>query len=271
VEIFWRDESNGVEYKCSVLDLPNWAYSYALALYRTHEKNPSPESEANANDALTTAFKRFPSVLEDLLVRNEVDLTSRSLQTDWPSVIGFARAHKSELSNQIAKEFSADPVLKARISQSFETVARIFVHQNFKLWSADHVLKWCFRNLESLKEDGVDVESVPLVSPAIIRYERSDTSDYVDRFQTMPADAVHLDPALVAHAQNIDPNRPRLVQRGARGGHQQDDFAFGANQQGLAFAGRPTQEIDPDLPLLEIFWRSALPWAHVEGVPPPPR
>jgi hypothetical protein len=242
-----------------------------LALYRIHEKKPSLESETRANDALRMAFKRFPSILEDLLVKNEVDLTGRSFQTDWPSVLGFARAHASELSNQISKKYSSDPVLKARISQSSETVARIFVQQNFKLWSADHVRKWCFRNMQNLKECNIDVESVPQVSPAVIRYERSEPSDYEDRFQTMPADAVPLDPALVAQAQNIDPNRPRLMQRGARGGRHQDDFAFAANQQGLAFAGPPTQQIDPDWPLLEILWRSALPWAHVEGVPPPPR
>jgi hypothetical protein len=34
------------------------------------------------------------------------------------------------------------------------------------------------------------------------------------------------------------------------------------------FLGPATEIIDPDLPLLELFWRSALPWAHVEGVPP---
>ena len=34
------------------------------------------------------------------------------------------------------------------------------------------------------------------------------------------------------------------------------------------FLGPPTTIIDPDLPLLEVFWRSVLPWARVEGVPP---
>ena len=34
------------------------------------------------------------------------------------------------------------------------------------------------------------------------------------------------------------------------------------------FFGPATTIIDPDLPLLEVFWKSALPWARVEGVPP---
>ena len=214
------------------------------------------------------AFKRFPLVLEDLLHKNEVDIKGRSFQNDWPSALDFAKSHATQLSDLLSKAHSGDPVLKARISQSCDTIAHIFVHQNYKLWSSDNVLRWCCKNLQQLKESNVDLECIPQASPAAIRYERAEASDYEDRFQTLPADAVPLDPGLLAHAQIVDINRRRMMQRVPRGGMNQEHLAFAANQQ--AFAGPPTQEIDPDWPLLEVFWRSALPWAHVEGVPPPP-
>jgi hypothetical protein len=144
------------------------------------------------------------------------------------------------------------------------------VNQNFKLWSSDAILKWLYINLHELKEFENTEAIVPL-SPAIMRYIRNDPSDYDDKFQTMPADANPLDPALVAHALNVDPNRPRFMQRMPRGGGVAEELDFPGNREGAGLAGPPTQMIDPDWPLLEVLWRSALPWAHVEGVPPPPR
>ena len=48
------------------------------------------------------------------------------------------------------------------------------------------------------------------------------------------------------------------------GGAGVEELELGGNQS--LFAGPPTERIDPDWPLLEIFWRSALPWAYVDGV-----
>jgi hypothetical protein len=42
-------------------------------------------------------------------------------------------------------------------------------------------------------------------------------------------------------------------------------------QVGHVFGGPPTGIVDPDWPIAEVFWRSLLPWNHVEGVPPPRR
>ena len=104
-----------------------------------------------------------------------------------------------------------------------------------------------------------------------MRYARCDPSDYEDKIQTMPADANPLDPQMVAHAMTIDTTRPRFMQRIPRaGGGIADEFEM-MNQNGAVLAGTPTEIIDPDWPMLEVFWRSMLPWAHVEGVPPPRR
>ena len=272
VSVFYQDEgSDSGGYECELLGLPNWSYSYALALYRINENQPSPDSEEKANIAIKTALSRFPSIVEQLLVKNEVNTSGRSFQTDWPSILGYATDRAKEVLSALSGAAS-DPVVRACTSQAYETIARIFVHQNFKLWSSDSVLKWVYRNLHELKESE-NKESIISLSPAIMRYTRCDLSDYDDKFQTLPAEANPLDPALVAHALNVDPNRPRFVQRMQRGGGgfgEEADFGAG-NFQGEILAGAPTQMVDPDWPLLEVFWRSALPWAHVEGVPPPPR
>ena len=85
----------------------------------------------------------------------------------------------------------------------------------------------------------------------------------------MPADFNPLDPAPVSQALIVDPNLP--CQRMRRGGGAAEQLDFAGNREGAFLAGPPTQMIDLDWPLLEVLWRSALPWAHAEGVPPPTR
>jgi len=271
IRLHYRDDSVDDGYECGLLDMPNWAYSYALALYRLNRNAPSDTSETNAHAAMKHAISRFPSVLEELLVQNDVNTAGRSFQTDWPSVLGFARDRAEQVKNRLTDAAAADPVVRACTSQAYDLIVRIFVHQNFKLWSPDAVLSWAYKNLKELKEDPDEV--CPL-QPAIMRYARCDPSDYEAKFQTMPADANPLDPGLVAHAMTIDTNRPRFMQRvGRGGGGMPDELAMmaGLNQQGAVLAGPPTEMVDPDWPILEVFWRSFLPWAHVEGVPPPRR
>lgn len=212
-----------------------------------------------------------------ILERNEINVNGRSFQTDWPSVLTFVDILVSQSQHVLSDAAKSDPVIRACTSQACETMVRIFVQQNYKLWSSVSVLKWVYDNLQHLKESNVgkeDTLAVPL-SPAIMRYARCDPSDYEDKVQTMPVDANPLDRNAVALALVVDVNRPRLLQRMPRGGDadrfgQQPEIAFGAGN-GFMIAGPPTQNIDPDLPLLEVFWRSALPWNHVEGVPPPAR
>jgi hypothetical protein len=239
-----------------------------MALFRSKDNQQSPHSESKANEAIKSAMRRFPSVLQHLLTKNEVNVTGRSFQTDWPSVLAYASDLAKQAQNALSDAAAADPVVRACTSQACETIVHIFVRQNFKLWSSDAVLQWLYRNLLEMKESE-DVEVTKPLSPALMRYARCDPSDYDDKFQTMPADANPLDAGTVAHALNVDPNRPRLMQRMPRGGA--DELELAANRRAAAFAGPPTQAIDPDWPLLEVFWRSALPWAHVEGVPPPRR
>ena len=68
----------------------------------------------------------------------------------------------------------------------------------------------------------------------------------------------------------------RRFLRNARGQQQQqqrleDELLFGGagnNAVRPALLGPPTHIIDLDLPMLEIFWRSLLPWNSIEIVRP---
>jgi Transcriptional repressor TCF25 len=242
-----------------------------------HQLNPTQETKEKADDAVQVAICKFPTVVGQILEKNEINVTSRSLRTDWPSVIGFVDRLITECQNILSDAARSDPVVRACTSQACETMVRIFVQQNFKLWSSESVLKWVFDNLLHLKvnNDGREESLAIPLSPAIMRFARCEPADYDDRFQTMPADANPLDPGVVAHALIVDVNRPRLLHRMPRGGADmrrlgEPEIQFGAGN-GLMIAGPPTHNIDPDSPLLEIFWRSAMPWNHVDGVPPPAR
>jgi hypothetical protein len=278
VYVTYRDDENPDGFECSLLDLPNWSYSYALALFRLHESNPTDDTKERANCTIRTALCKFPTVVGQILEKNEINVKGRTFQTDWPSVLDFVDFLVSQSQNILSDAARSDPVIRACTSQACETMVRIFVQQNYKLWSSGSVLKWVYDNLHHLTDSNTGKEdslTIPL-SPAIMRFARCDPSDYEDKFQTMPADANPLDRNAVAQALVVDVNRPRLLQRMPRGGDAdmrrfgEPEIAFGAGN-GLVIGGPPTHGIDPDLPLLEVFWRSALPWNHVEGVPPPNR
>jgi Transcriptional repressor TCF25 len=129
--------------------------------------------------------------------------------------------------------------------------------------------------------------------PALMRYAKFQLSDFISNVAVLqlPGDVMNaqdniIDPGMLAHAMVIDPRRPRFRrfmdrERGGGGmggrGHDFDDgdddlFAELQQQQRLFqhFGGPPRGIVDPDWPALEVFWRSFLPWNHVDGVAPPP-
>jgi Transcriptional repressor TCF25 len=139
-----------------------------------------------------------------------------------------------------------------------------------------------------------DSSTPPRLYPALMRYAKFHLSDFISSVAVLqlPGDVMNaqdniIDPGMLAHAMVIDPRRPRFRrfigrQRGGGGlggggqEHFDDDdgawFAELQQQQRLfqQFGGPPGGIVDPDLPAMEVFWRSFLPWNHVDGVPPPP-
>ena len=231
----FRDSESQEQLGCQILDLPNWGFSYALALFNLYSDTTQSEkyTEEQINKALKTAICRFPFVVGQLLAKNGIDATSRSFRTDWPAALKYLDELEREFEKVHYETYSSDTVTRSRILQVYGNMAKIFVQQNFKLWSSSKVLTWVYNNLIALRDERKDGDSIKVrpLSPAIIRYINSDPTDFEDKFQTMPADANPFDPNVVALALNVDPNRRRLVQRNPR--HAGANFM---DENGNAFA-----------------------------------
>jgi hypothetical protein len=269
ITLHYRDESSREEYCGDLLELPNWAYSYALTLYRLSQANQDGATD-KCDEALQSAIRKFPAIVEELLIKNEVDVTGRSMRSDWPTVLRHLRTY---CHNPVESE-NYNPITQHAARQASDLITKLFVQRSHALWNRDDILTWLYRNCTSLfsGENVARLSRVPL-SPSLIRYARCDPADYEDRFQTLPMDANPLDPGLLAPALAVDPNRRRFLRRpDMPAPHEEEaDLGLFPGQRGVAIGGPPTHLIDPDSPMLEVLWRSMLPWNHVDGVPPPRR
>lgn len=285
IQIWYREEKS---YQCELRTLPNWAYSYALALFQLHrlldltayeDTSESEDAKLKADRAIQMALNRFPNVVGQLLSRLEVDTTGRSFRRDWVSVLDVAASRSRQLSRHWHADCDNAVVLSATL-QTCELVTKIFVHQSAKLWSEEEVLQWLYDNLTTLQSKSGADERPPPPNPAVMRYAGVDPADYDNKVQMLPEDANIVNPVFLEHAMIMHPNLPRFVRRQARRQGQGDELAdhdrndLDANGNRLdrgRFLGPPTQIVNPDWPMLEVFWRSILPWNRVEGIPPPRR
>jgi hypothetical protein len=289
ITINWEDDLTSRHHKCPLLQLPNWAFSYAMALYRLSRKE-------EADEALKTALETFPMVLPKLLEMNKVNVQARSFQMDWPTVLP---AFNHDLNAANIDEVNTQ--IEARVARAAgEHLVRIFVERNHKLWKENDVVQWMYSCSEKVvkgdepqleKEadagEGAISTSTELppkqltskFSPALVRYAQCDPSDYEDRFHTFPPEAIALDPNLVGPALVHDHRRGRFLRGGqARGGggmmerEMMEDVPADLMEQlrgMLGMAGNEVDLLDPDSPILQLYLQSLLPWAQVEGVRPP--
>lgn len=314
LEVHYRDPLTGRHHVCGLTDLPNWAYSHALALYRlslssTEGGDPEEEEERQeryrecAEDALVRALQKFPAALPKLLAMNKVNTEGRSFLMDWPSVLPHFGGDDQAPG---AGDTVEDRVTRA----SGEHLVQIFVKRCHKLWKEDDVVKLLYKCAErAVREHGENcfasdndvgaggkeeknsdadsgaavapAPSSPLkcsFSPALARYAQCDPSEYDDAFRTFPPEAIALDPNIVAPAMAMGgfggrrPRRwrpPRPQRRGGRGGDDGGGDPLEMLRQLLGAEGGGGEPLDPDSPLLQLYLRSLMPWAQVEGVRPP--
>ena len=271
VQLYYRD---GESTECigKLTDMPNWAFSYALALYRVEQSESTISAETiTAKDALVMAIRKYPSLVEEILRQNEISTTGRSTYTDWLPVLQSLR----KLALPPSGQAGYDPIVYYAAKSASDVIAKVFVQRSCKLWGGHDVQRWLYEaSMDAVTE--IPNEAY-LPSPALQRYARIDPADYEDRFRMLPAEANPLDPALLAMSLVVNTNRRRILRRGDRAGNQHLDplevleNRARAAQQGIVIGGPPTHRINPDSPLLEVLWQSMLPWNHVEGVPPPRR
>ena len=276
VRIIHRDSGRvGTSHaECGLLQLPNWAYSYALALFRLSQSGDdfSDELRKRADVALEAALSSFPVVAGMLLQNLDVDTTGRSFRRDWVTVLDSSTDRWRQLNREWAT--SVDAIELAATLQVCDVLMKIFVHQNARLWGDESVLQWLYESLERLSKSTTSDSLPPTPSPAVVRYAGCKLSDYENRIELLPQDANIINPGMLAHAMVVNPNRPRFLRNLQRGG---DDMMMMGQQMGgngmprQMFGGPPTEVVDPDWPVAEVFLRSFLPWTHVQGVPPPRR
>jgi len=289
ITINWEDDLTSRHHKCPLLQLPSWAFSYAMALYRLSRKE-------EADEALKTALETFPMVLPKLLEMNKVNVQARSFQMDWPTVLP---AFNHDLNAANIDEVNTQ--IEARVARAAgEHLVRIFVERNHKLWKENDVVQWMYSCSEKVAKgdepqlekeadsgEGALYTSTELppkqltstFSPALVRYAQCDPSDYEDRFRTFPPEAIALDPNLVGPALVHDHRRGRFLRGGqARGGggmmdrEMMEDVPADLMEQlrgMLGMAGNEVDLLDADSPILQLYLQSLLPWAQVEGVRPP--
>jgi len=155
------DPLTGRHLSCRLVDMPNWAFSYALALYRLYEDGQSddddtldveeedpPRGRAAADDALVHALSRFPGILPKLLVAMNIvenispgrySFRSGSSSLDWSTVLpafnDAARIDKDSKEYRVA-------------GGKGENLTNIFVKRCHNLWKEESVVRWLYQCAE---------------------------------------------------------------------------------------------------------------------------
>jgi len=217
VQIYYTDPqtSDDDSHCCELTDMPNWAFSYALALYRQSmsaaKEHISEQLMEKANQQLHNSIRDFPEIPNLILEKNKVDVTGRSFAMDWPSVL----EPLIRIANNNAHGVEDSTLDKYRAA--VKRIGQIFVQRGHKLWSGDDVLKWLYdgcsivtTSLETQsQQDGNEPKTKCL--PALTRYLQFDPSDFESTFHTLPADANPLNPDLVDPVLHVQPNRRRML------------------------------------------------------------
>lgn len=154
------------------------------------------------------------------------------------------------------------------------------MRRSHKLWKPDDVQAWLYAHCKAVVDEA-DHGTPPTPynddTVALTRYDRCDPDDYDDTFQTLPGDANPLDEAIVAPAMAWNPQRRRMLRQQQE---QQQGGQFHANNEEVEMQrlileqirrDRGATVVDPDAPLAEVFLRSMMPWATVDGVDPAAR
>ena len=261
-QIWYHEDGFNFTHLGELQGIPNWAFSYALALFRVHGNDPQ-----TANPAIQRALRGFPGVIGQMLQKLEVDTTGRSFRRDWSKVLDKATQRSKDLHHAYLAE--DDAITSTAALQAVDFIVKVFLERLPGAWGNDDVLQWLYDNLCTVLEEPL---KLPPLCTAMMKYTRFKASHFETRVQQLPADANIIDPGLLAHAMVIDSNRPRLLRRQQQRQQEEAAQAFAAaHPQGHVIGGPPTGIVDPDWPIAEVFWRSLLPWNHVEGVPPPRR
>jgi len=259
-----KDGQPGAAPLC-IKDLPSMHFSAALAAYESgHDKNEDESTaQATATALLTTALETYPVMLQPLLAACGIDGTARSTVHDWPKLL-------------LSEHFSSQ-----RDHKLLAHLAAVYATRCGLLFKRDDLLHWLCRTAQPLASDATSsvhpsataaMERFGETSPAA-HYLEFSLSEFGDAYEQLPADMNVLDPAILApQAQAHIADNARMQRRahrqvglgggGGRGAGGGGDFGDELEEQ-LAAALATGEPLDPNSPLMQLFWQSALPWNHV--------
>ena len=280
-----EDDHNNQDHdfvSCDLVELPNWAFSYALALFHIRGSDDDDDDTAATRHALCRAIATFPSVVGLLLEAGNVDVTGRSCRRDWMPVLDQLATRHAQLQNHWLSH--EESLWMGPAVQASDKVIRCYVQLSAQLWGDTAVQQLLYdcsvqvtHHHEPLTMNSDKDTTVPPLPLPMARYVDFNSSMWDTQIAQLPPEANVLDPGLVAQAMVVEPHRrPRLLRR-MQQQQQQQQQGGGPIPPGLVpgqrvpppqprFLGPPTGVIDPDLPLVELLWRSILPWNHVDGV-----
>ena len=243
-----------------IKDLPSMRFSAALAAYESGREKEGDEAaaQAAATALLTTALESFPVMLQPLLAACGIDGTARSTIHDWPKLL-------------LSEHFSSQ-----RHCKLLSHLAAVYAARCGLLFKRDDLLHWLYRAADPLASDATasvhpsaasTMERFGAASPAA-HYLEFPLSEFGDAYEQLPPDMNVLDPAILApQAQarladyaRVQRRAHRQVGRGAGGGGGEFDDELDEQMAAALASGEP---LDPNSPLMQLFWQSALPWNHV--------
>jgi len=242
----------------SVHVMPNWMFSRALALHRL-------DQEEEAKVALLIDLQTYPCMVPALL--QDVDTVSRSFLRDWPPLIEWWDEQLSKWQQELAQD-SFESVEDSHAQEqgllALERLVDIYSVTVAKLWNDDVTLQWLYDQMLAIKND--DMAFIQPDIKKLAPYANVKLSNYTAPTDQLPIPPDLLDPRLLAEVMHIRTDLPRFL----RNFEQQPQGGLLGHQIGGLDINQMNM-IDPDWPMLEVFWRSFLPWNHVEGVPAPRR
>jgi hypothetical protein len=273
IVIHHTDQLTDRHHTCQLIDAPNWAFSYALALFHLYEdsvKNDDDDddtlekSHAAAIMHLVQALSRFPMVLPKLLVAMEIvdqngigqySFRSGSNSMDWSSVLPYFNGENNECAMRETGYHLMD----------------IFVKRCYRLWKEADIIQWVYDCAERVCREDLSTTNKKTqpscISPALARYAQTDPSEYEDGFRHFPPETIGLNPQVLAPAMSAV--EPRGLRRFFRRDQQPQNQLDTADIAILRHLLPEVEMLDPDSPLLQLYLQSLLPWAQVEGVQPP--
>lgn len=216
MNVHYKDPLTDRHHWCRLADMPNWAYSHALALYRlsiSAEDDSEEGYQERAAAALMRALEAFPMVLPKLLDMNKVNTRDRSFRTDWFSLLAHFDRDAIESSAAANNGTVEERVTRA----SGEHLVRIFVQRCHKLWKEDHVVQWmhdCAARL--VKERGEQQRQHQQSEAEEGGAEKEQTSAPVEGAQDSAAEAPSDNDDIYEHAEDAnnsdkDSNIPPLI------------------------------------------------------------